>query len=187
MPVESMGAVAPLPWTWTIHSSAYLTTATLRAAWFAGFEPSAVLIVTTAGSVGRGPVLLRSKAMALAPASRLGLPSRAPSRPARCPSPSVEGECRPYPAEHSVWEFAIPEAWRSGLALESLWKLLWQEQSRQAQSLHGFGEAACRPHPAEPEPARWWSMAMSPTSCSASCSVLLRPPPHPMVSSMATC
>jgi hypothetical protein len=65
MPVEAMGAVAPLPSTWTIHPSA-LTTATLTAARFAGFEPSAVLIATTAGSAGRGPVLLRSKAMALA-------------------------------------------------------------------------------------------------------------------------
>lgn len=126
-----------MPWTWTIHPSAYLTTATLTAARFAGFEPSAGLIVTTAGSAGRGPVLLRSKAMALAIASRWGLPSQEPTRP--------------------------------------------------AQYLHRFGEAACRPHPAEREPARWWSMAMSPTSCSASGSALLRSLPRPMASSTATC
>ena len=118
MPVEAMGAVAPLPWTWTIHPSA-LTTATLTAARFAGFEPSAVLIVTTAGSAGRGPVLLRSKAMALAIASRWGLPSQEPTRPAQCLSPSVEGKCRPSLAERSVWGSPIAEAWRSDLALRS--------------------------------------------------------------------
>ena len=119
MPVEAMGAVAPLPWTWTIHPSAYLTTATLTAARFAGFEPSAVLIVTTAGSAGRGPVLLRSKAMALAIASRWGLPLQEPTRPAQCLSPPVEGKCRPSPAERSVWGSPIAEAWRSDLALRS--------------------------------------------------------------------
>jgi hypothetical protein len=118
MPVEAMGAVAPLPWTWTIHPSAYLTTATLTAARFAGFEPSAVLIVTTAGSAGHGPVLLKSKAMALAIASRWGLPPQEPTRPAQCLSPSVEGKCRPSPAERSVWESPIAAAWRSGLARE---------------------------------------------------------------------
>jgi hypothetical protein len=118
MPVEAMGAVARLPWTWTIHPSAYLTTATLTAAPFAGFEPSAVLIVTTAGSAGRGPVLLKSKAMVMAIASRWGLPSQEPTRPAQCLFPSVEGKCRPSPAERSVWGSPIAEAWRSGLARE---------------------------------------------------------------------
>ena len=184
-----MGAVAPPPWTWRIHSSGYLATATLTTARFAGFEPPAVSIVTV--SVGRGPLLWRSKAMVLATGLRLGLPSRL----ARCPSPSGEGECRPYLVEHSAWGSAIPEAWRSGLARESLWKLLRQEQLRPAQYLHQFGEAACRPHPAaECEPALWWSMAMSPPSCSASrsallrpCSALLRSLPRPMASSTATC
>ena len=157
-----MEAVAPLAWTWTIHASVHLATATLTTARFAGFEPPAVLIVTATGSVGCDLVMCRltAKAMALAPASRWGLPSREPSRPAQCPSPSVEGECRPYPAEHSAWGSAIPEAWRSGLARESLWGLLWRELSRPAQYLYRLGEAVCRPHRAEREPARWWSMVM---------------------------
>ena len=182
-----MEAVAPLAWTWMIHAPGYLATATLTMARLVGFEPPAVLTVTTAGSLGRGPVLWRSMAMALAPASRRGLPSQEPSRPARRPSPSVEGECRPYPAEHSAWGPAIPEAWRSGLAREWLLGLLWREQSRPAWYLYRLGQAACRQHPAERELARSWSMAMSPTSCSASCSALLRSPPHPIASSTATC
>jgi hypothetical protein len=182
-----MEAVAPLAWTWMIHAPGYVATATLTMASLVGFEPPAVLTVTAAGSVGRGPVLWRSMAMALAPASRWVLPSQEPSRPARCPSPSVEGECRPYPAEHSAWGSAIPEAWRSGLAREWLLGLLWREQSRPARYLYRLGQAACRQHPAERELARWWSMAMSSTSCSASCSALLQSPPHPMASSTATC
>ena len=103
--------MATLPWTWSIHPSAYLT-----AARFAGFEPLAVLLVTTVGPAGRGPVLLRSKAMALVLASRWGLPSQERTRQAQCLSPSMEGKFRPSPVERSVWGSPIVEAWRSGLA-----------------------------------------------------------------------
>jgi len=58
------------------------------------------------------------KAMALAIASRWGLRSQEPTRAAQCLCPSVEGKCRPSPAERSVWGSPIAEAWRSGLARE---------------------------------------------------------------------
>src|SRR6516162_2524774 len=129
-----MDAVAPFASTWTIHLSVYLATATLTTARFAGFEPPAVLIVTAARSVGCGPVKWRltAKAMALAPASRWGPPRQGPSRAAQYPYPLREAGCRPYPTEHCAWGSAIPEAWRSGLARDSLWELLWRELSRPA-------------------------------------------------------
>jgi len=133
---EAIGA--PYSWASAIHSLVYLATAPVKMAGCAGFEPLAVLIAMTAGSEVRGPMLRSSKAMALAPASRSGLPSPEPSRPARCPSPSVEGECCPYPAEHFAWGSAVLAAWRSCLV---------------RGLLHRFGDVGCRPHPAERDPA----------------------------------
>jgi hypothetical protein len=112
----------------------------------------------TAGSEVRGPMLRSSKAMALAPASRSGLPSPEPSRPARCPSPSVEGECCPYPAEHFAWGSAVLAAWRS-CVVRGL--------------LHRFGDAGCRPRPAARDPAeRETATRCSMVTCSASCLAL---------------
>src|SRR5262249_57960033 len=97
MPVEAMGAVAPLPWTWTIHPSAYLTTATLTAARFAGFEPSAVFLVTAGGGGGGGPGVLWTEGEGAGGGFRWGGAPPGAAPPGPRPFPLRVGEGRPAP------------------------------------------------------------------------------------------